>query len=118
MANVEKLERKGGVNGAESIEVYTRRKAKDVEYGVKTFGSQDRTKRRSGFYQKQKVKRSKGDGMSVKEQRRGVKNRDKRGKDKCTYTKRDALTVFDRLTSKAIPHFPVFRGLAANPQKG
>lgn len=39
MANVEKLERKGGVNGAESIEVYTRRKAKDVEYGVKTFGS-------------------------------------------------------------------------------
>lgn len=39
MANVEKLERKGGVNGAESIEVYTRRKAKDVEYGVKTVGS-------------------------------------------------------------------------------
>jgi len=56
--------------------------------------------------------------MSVKEEGRGVMNRDKRGKDKCTYTEKDALTVFDRLASKAIPHFRVFRGLAANPQKG
>lgn len=45
--------------------------------------------------------------MSVKEEGRRVKNRDKRGKDKYLY-KKGCFDCFDRLASKAIPYFLVF----------